>query len=48
MKSFDHLTDSVLLKSYFKALEKNLDPVFIQLLLAEISKRGLEVEVLEI
>lgn len=43
MRSLDCLTDSVLISTYIKAVDKNLDPYFIQLLYDEIENRGLEI-----
>lgn len=44
MESLACLTDTVLINTYEKAIDQNLDPFFIEILSAELEKRGLEVK----
>ncbi|MEH7124276.1 sporulation histidine kinase inhibitor Sda [Bacillus sp. JJ1503] len=44
MKSLACLTDTVLINTYLKAIDQNLDPSFIEILSAELENRGLEVK----
>ncbi|MBU8881168.1 sporulation histidine kinase inhibitor Sda [Bacillus sp. FJAT-29790] len=44
MTSLIKLSDPLLMTTYYKAIDINLDPSFIQFLLTEIQKRGLEIK----